>query len=115
MGFTEENPEKCTVPAYSEPYHSSSKHWTLKETNVYHSGQNEVQLTSISSLKAGESAAIVVDGKGDLHFFYKNKHESVVWSGLPKKPLWGFVDVYGETVSVKVDILHSECHSCITF
>ena len=75
---------------------------------MYHNGEIKGISSGIELLKPGESAAIAVDDKGDLHFFYKGKHMSVIWGGLPMKPLWGIVDVYGKTASVKVEILQSE-------
>ena len=89
-------------------FNHSFEYWILDGSYMDHNGQMKIISSDIHSLKPGESAAISVDSKGDLHFFYKGKHESVVWEGLPMKPLWGFVDVYGKVASVKVELLQSE-------
>ena len=85
----------------------------LIDSSAYHNGQYNRISSNIGSLKAGETAAIKVDSKGHLHFFYKGKHQSVICEGLPIKPLWGFVDVYGKAGGVKVELLHSECYIII--
>ena len=113
MGFTVVNPAECTVLRDAEHYLSSSKHWTIYMGEVhtrgmYHNGLQKTRLPGTNLLVRDESAAIAVDSKRDLHFFYKRKHVSVVCNDLPMKPLWGFVDVYGNAVKVKVEILHSE-------
>ena len=106
IGFTTVDPAFATVESsvvsYSTTFDSSSEHWILKYSHRFHNGQ------TLESLKPGESVAIAVDSKRDLHFFYKGEHESVIWEGLPMKPLWGLVDVHGKVASVKVELLQSE-------
>ena len=109
MGFTTVNPTvESNIPWHAGVYYSSSEHWMLNGSKVFHNEQKKSISSNIHSLKPGESAAIAVDDKGDLHFFYKSKHVSVIWEGLPMKPYWGFVDVFGKVSSVKVEILQSE-------
>ena len=115
MGFTVVNPAECTVAEDAEFYLSSSKHWTIymgripRKLGMHHNGLQKTGLPDTNLLVSDESAAIAVDSKRNLHFFYKDKHASVVCSELPMKQLWGFVDVYGKAEKVKVEILHSEC------
>ena len=112
MGLTAVNPAfarvESSIVTYSDQFYFSSDHWILDGLDVLHNGQKKSISSDIDSLKPGESVAISVDSKGDLHFFYKGKHESVIWEGLPMKPLWGIVDVYGKVASVKVEILQRE-------
>ena len=106
------NPAFATVESsavtFIDHFYFSSEHWILDGSDVLHNRQKRSISPDIHSLKPGESAAISVDDKGDLHFFYKSKHVSVIWEGLPMKPYWGFVDVFGKVSSVKVEILQSE-------
>ena len=108
MGFTTVDPAFARVESSIYSNQSNSGYWILDGSVVTHNGQNKSISSDIHSLKSGESAAITVDSKGDLHYFYKGKHKSVIWEGLPLKPLWGFVDVFGKARSVRVELLQGE-------
>ena len=91
MGFTTVDPTFITadgkISVSSTEVYFSSEHWMLSGSAVFHNKQEKIIPSDINSLNPEESAAIAVDSKGDLHFFHKGKHESVIWNGLPKKPL----------------------------
>ena len=115
MGFTVVNPaEFRIVPRSAESFLSNSKYWTVymgdrrRRRGVYHNQLQKTDLPYTGYLGCDKSAAIAVDSKGDLHYFYSSSHVSVVCKYLPMEPLWGFVDVYGNAVKVRVEILHSE-------
>ena len=85
MGFTVVNPVECTVPKDAEHYLSIVPNIGLYmgsmacKRGMHHNELQRTGLPDTNLLVRDESAAIAVDSKGDLHFFYKSKLVYFLW------------------------------------
>lgn len=117
VGFTIVDPAECaTIPADAQSLLESSYHWTvygkysntLNDCLTFYNG-GFVKTLPMCGPQKGDTMAIGIDDKGNLHYFYKGKYMQAICSGIPTdKPLWGYVDLYGRDAEARVEILHSE-------
>ena len=100
-------PEK--VPPTLHTSEAGPHEWIYDGNSVWHN-RTEITRGTESSRKNTVNIGILLLPNGELHIYWNGEHKMKGATHLPvDKPLWGVVDVYGDTVTVEAELLSGKC------
>ena len=109
VGVTTTLPD--SVPGVLRRYGAGGHEWNYWGRSLYHnrSWSDFPHLPSLKDLTTNQSVGLLVTTNGQLHLYLDGRHVQEVATGLPvTTPLWGAVDVYGNCLKIKSEILSGE-------
>ena len=107
------------IPSVLPSTGAGREDWYYKWSSLYH---NKLVVSSnlpfLSDLKPGQRVGILLTTNGNFHIYLDGCHVQKTASNLPvKKPLWGAVDVQGDCIEIKSELLSGKLdgvfmHAC---
>ena len=98
------------VPSFLSWADSGSHEWNYKWSSLWHNTMEiSTDLPDLKHLQPHQTVGLLLTAEGHLHIYHDGRHTKNVATGLPvNHHLWGAVDVYGNCIKIKSELLSGE-------
>ena len=98
------------VPSVLSLDNSGPHEWNYVYLSLWHNRMTiSTDLPNLNDLKPHQSVGLLMTTAGDLHVYHNGRHTKKVATNLPvNRHLWGVVDIYGDCIKIKSELLSGE-------
>ena len=90
----------------------SKDYWLFWGSKIYHDGNKQKLSISTFNLIPGNSLGCCITRGGDFEICINGQKKTVGWHNVPvDRPLWGVVDMIGNTTTIQSEFYRGELYS----